>query len=307
VTQVLVYQGIEQLSNGFVKAIVISLGIEKRTIVTEIILILLVCGVVAGTVGSLVGLGGGVIIVPVLLYLGSTSESFEVTPQIAVGTSLLVIAFSSLSSSISYFRQSKVDFRSALLFFTASGPGAIVGAFINNRMSGGAFLIGFGTFMIAVSFLLMMRGRWKKRNTEWSVTRTYHDTITNEHLTYGYTRKVALTVSFAVGILAGMFGVGGGALMMPVMLLLFHFPVHIAAATSMFMIFLSSIPGSITHGLYGNINWIFVIALAPGAWIGGQFGAYLSTKLKTRTLIIGLRAMLVLTGIRLIWTGMLDI
>lgn len=272
-----------------------------------IILILLICGMVAGTIGSLVGLGGGVIIVPVLLYLGNTSADFDVTPQIAVGTSLLVIAVSSLSSSISYYRQRKIDVRSSLLFFLASGPGAIVGAFLNTRMSGGAFLVGFGTFMIAVSFLLMMRGRWKKRDRVWSVTRTYIDDTTNETLTYGYTRKVALTVSFVVGVLAGMFGVGGGALMMPVMLLLFHFPVHVAAATSMFMIFLSSIPGSITHGLYGNIEWIFVLALAPGAWIGGKLGAYWSTKLKTRTLVIGLRVMLILTGIRLIWTGIPDL
>lgn len=273
----------------------------------EIVLILLICGIVAGTIGSLVGLGGGVIIVPVLLYLGSNHADMEVTPQIAVGTSLLVIAISSLSSSIAYFRQRKVDVRSAFLFFLASGPGAIVGAFVNSRMSGGAFLIGFGLFMIAVSFLLMMRGRWKKRDVAWSVTRSYHDAATNEVLTYGYTRKVALTLSFVVGVLAGMFGVGGGALMMPVMLLLFHYPVHVAAATSMFMIFLSSIPGSITHGLYGNIEWLFVIALAPGAWIGGQLGAYLSTKLKTRTLIIALRVMLILTGIRLIWTGVPEI
>ncbi|MEX2104110.1 MAG: sulfite exporter TauE/SafE family protein [Bacilli bacterium] len=274
---------------------------------TGIVLILLLCGIVAGTVGSLVGLGGGVIIVPVLLYLGSMSADFEVTPQIAVGTSLLVIAVSSLSSSIAYFRQRKVDVRSALLFFLASGPGAIVGAYVNTRMSGGSFLIGFGTFMIAVSFLLMMRGRWKKRDAVWSVTRTYHDAVTNEDITYGYTRKIALTVSFVVGVIAGMFGVGGGALMMPVMLLLFHYPVHVAAATSMFMIFLSSIPGSITHGLYGNIDLLFVVALAPGAWVGGQLGAYLSTKLKTRTLIICLRVMLILTGIRLIWTGIPEI
>jgi uncharacterized membrane protein YfcA len=275
--------------------------------VAGIILLLLICGIVAGTVGSLVGLGGGVIIVPVLLYLGSTSSGMEVTPQIAVGTSLLVIAFSSLSSTISYFRQRKVDVRSALLFFLASGPGAVVGAFVNTRMSGGLFLVGFGTFMIVVSFLLIMRGRWKKQDAEWTVTRVYHDPVTNEDFQYGYSRRIALSLSFIVGMLAGMFGVGGGALMMPVMLLLFHYPVHLAAATSMFMIFLSSIPGSITHGIYGNMDWLFAAALAPGAWAGGQLGAFLSTRLRTPALIIGLRIMLVITGIRLIWTGILDI
>ncbi len=270
---------------------------------TGIIIILLLCGMVAGTIGSLVGLGGGVIIVPVLLYLGTVYADIEVNSQIAVGTSLVVVAISSLSSSLSYFKQRKVDAKSAWLFFVASGPAAMLGAYVNTLMSGGAFLIGFGVFMISVSFLLMMRERWTPRQMRWTVVRTYTEPGSDQTLEYGYTRTLALAVSFVVGMLAGMFGVGGGALMMPVMLLFFRFPVHLAAATSMFMIFLSSIPGSGMHAYYGNIEWLFVLALAPGAWVGGKLGAWLSLKLKTKTIVLALRIMLILTGVRLIWDG----
>lgn len=269
----------------------------------ELYIILLVCGIAAGMLGSLVGLGGGVIIVPALLYLGKVFPGFEVTAQVAVGTSLVVIGVSSLASSISYFKQRKVDSASALLFFAASGPGTIVGTYLNSLYSGGAFLIGFGLFMIAVSLLLMLRGKMGKREARWTVVRTYVDPESGQEQAYGYTRTLALSLSFFVGLIAGMFGVGGGALMMPVMLLLFHFPVHLAAATSMFMIFLSSIVGSITHGLYGNIDWFFAAALAPGAWIGGKLGAWLSTKLSLNALTLLLRLMLILTGARLIWNG----
>ena len=267
------------------------------------ILLLVLLGIVAGTIGSMVGLGGGVIIVPSLLFLGQLNSDIEMSSHIAVGVSLIVVAVSSLSSSISYFKQGKIDTKSALLFFLASGPAAILGAYLNTRISGGGFMLGFGVFMIAISFLLMMVGKWNKQQMKWSVTRTYTDRVTGEVATYGYTRTVALLVSFVVGLLAGMFGVGGGALMMPVMLLLFHFPVHLAAATSMFMIFLSSIPATATHAYYGHIDWSMALALAPGAWIGGKIGAWLSLKLKTKTLVLALRIMLILTGVRLIWDG----
>jgi len=269
-----------------------------------LLMILLVCGALAGALGSLVGLGGGFLIVPVLLYLNKVFPDVSVTAQVAVGTSLAVVGVVSLSSSIAYYRQRKIDFSSALLFFAGSGPGTIVGAYLNSLFSGGAFLIGFGIFMIFVSILLMFRDKMtKRRNIRWSVVRTWRDPATGEEMSYGYTRPVALVSSFFVGILASMFGVGGGALMMPVMLMLFHFPVHLAAATSMFMIFLSSIAGSVTHQLYGNIDWLLAAALAPGAWIGGRLGAWLSLRLPMKAIAVILRILLVLIGIRLIISG----
>lgn len=269
----------------------------------DLILIMLAIGIVAGTVGSLVGLGGGVIIVPALIFLSRWYDQLSISPQVATGTSLAVIAVSSLSSCIAYFKQRKVDTGSAFLFFAGSGPGSIAGAILNAHLPGGGILNGFGVFMLAVSFLLMVRDKLKKRNMRWTVTRTFVDPAGGETYTYGYTRTTALAVSFVVGLTAGLFGVGGGALMMPVMLILFHFPVHVAAATSMFMIFLSSIPGSAMHAWYGHIDWLFALLLAPGAWIGGKLGAFLSLKLKSRTLVLVLRLMLVVVGFRFIWDG----
>lgn len=268
-----------------------------------IVLIMLAVGLAAGTIGSLVGLGGGVIIVPALIFLSQWFGALAVSPQVATGTSLAVVAVSSLSSSIAYYKQKKVDTRSALLFFAGSGPGSIVGAFLNARLTGGGILAGFGVFLIVVSFLLMIRNRLGKRQMRWTVQRTYTDPVGGETFTYGYTKRLAILVSFVVGMLAGMFGVGGGSLMMPVLLILFHFPVHVAAATSMFMIFLSSLPGSAMHAHYGHIEWLYAALLAPGAWAGGKIGAWLSLKLKIRTLALVLRLMLIATGLRLIWDG----
>jgi uncharacterized membrane protein YfcA len=257
---------------------------------------------IAGTIGSLAGLGGGIIIVPALLYIGLMS-TFEITPQIAVGTSLLVIIITALSSTLAYAKQKKVDIQSALLFFIASGPGAIFGAYVNQFLEFEGFNISFGIFIIFISFMLMFKGRMKKKDIKLGVTRTYQDPQTGENSSYGYHRGLGLVISFFVGMLSGLFGIGGGALMVPAMLLLFHFPPQVATATSMFVIFLSAIVGSMTHFYYGNIEWLFVLALAPGAWVGGKFGAYISTKLNPQGLVIALRIILIFVGIRLIWQG----
>lgn len=81
--------------------------------------ILIILGLIAGTIGSLVGLGGGIVIVPSLLFLsGFTGLFHHVTPQMAVGTSLFVIIFTGLSSTIAYMKYKTVDYKSGLLFLS---------------------------------------------------------------------------------------------------------------------------------------------------------------------------------------------
>lgn len=88
-------------------------------------LILLILGFIAGTIGSLVGLGGGIVIVPSLLFLAGLPTLFDhVTPQMAVGTSLVVIIFTGLSSTIAYMKYKTVDYKSGLIFSSARGRAA---------------------------------------------------------------------------------------------------------------------------------------------------------------------------------------
>ncbi len=84
-------------------------------------LILVIVGFVGGTVGSLMGLGGGIIVVPSLLLLASLSL-IDITPQVAVGSSLVIMIVTGFSATIAYVKQKKVDYKSGLLFFCASGP-----------------------------------------------------------------------------------------------------------------------------------------------------------------------------------------
>lgn len=272
----------------------------------EMILLFAFCvllGLVAGTYGSLAGLGGGVIIVPTLLYAGlfiPGATSF--TPQEAVGTSLMVIIVTALSSALAYIKQKVVDIRSALIFFAASGPGSIVGAWLNRGLQLEQFQLYFGLFLVLLFFLMTRRDKWKRKNINWTTKKLYIDEEGNQQ-EYGYHIGLALPVSFAVGMISGLFGIGGGALMVPVMILFFYFPPRMATATSMMMIFFSSITGSLAHLSMGNINWFYALALAPGAWFGGKLGAAISRRIGGKRVEQFFRFSLILIAIKLIWEG----
>jgi uncharacterized protein len=276
--------------------------VENRV---EWVLLFLV-GIAAGTLGSLVGLGGGIIVVPALIYLGTFIPTIgEISPQVAVGTSLIVVIFTGLSSTLAYMKYKTVDYKSGLLFFIGSGPGGIVGAFVNKSMDVQSFSLYFGIFMIMVSIILMVRGKIKPIKATEGKYHYSRSFINDEGVesNYGFNPMIALPIAFIVGFISGLFGVGGGSLMVPAMILLFLFPPHIAVATSMFMIFLSAITSSIAHISLGNVNWLLTLVLVPGAWLGAMLGAKINTRLKGNTVINLLRIILIILGIRLIFQG----
>ncbi|MBB6281845.1 sulfite exporter TauE/SafE family protein [Geobacillus subterraneus] len=295
--------------------------------------LLLFIGFVAGTVGSLAGLGGGVIIVPTLLFFGALGWLAAVTPQVAVGTSLVVIIFNGLSSTLSYMKDKMVDYRSGLLFCLGSIPGTVLGAWVNNTLSVAHFSLYFGLFLIAMSlFLSLSQKKTKPQASEegaaakenglepdafalkrketahppwWrrKVVRTYTGR-NGEMAVYGYHPVAAVAIAFVVGFFGGLFGIGGGSLMVPAMIVLFRFPPHVAVATSMLMIFLSSLVGSLTHVTMGNVKWMFALALIPGVWVGAKTGAWINKRMPSRTLVVVLRVVLVLLGVRLVWESL---
>ncbi len=266
-------------------------------------LIFIFLGLLAGTIGSIAGLGGGIIIVPALLAIGTFFPDYQhITPQLAVGTSLLLIVISSLSSTLSYSKQKRVDFRSGLLFFISSGPGALIGAYGSGFVDERVFNIAFGLLMILVVILLSLNYQGKERTINWSIKREFTDPSGETHY-YGYNRTSALLISFIVGAFAGFFGIGGGALMVPMMIILFRFPPHVATATSMFVMCLSAVTGSVSHLVQDNILWQAVLLIAPGAWLGGKLGAWISVRMSGRTLLIAFRVVIVLVAIRMITMG----
>lgn len=269
-------------------------------------LLLISVGLLAGTIGSLVGLGGGIIIVPSLLFLGSSTGIMgALTPQVAVGVSTVIMIFTGLASTLSYLKHKVVDYKAGLIFFAGSAPGGIIGAYVNKILNVDAFSLYFGLFMVLMAIVLLVKDKLRPmvfKPGTGKIIKTFENK-NGQTSTYGYHPLVAISISFVVGISSGLFGIGGGSLMVPVMMLVFFFPPHVAVATSMFMVFLSSITNSITHISLGNVNWPYAFALIPGAWIGAKLGAFINTRLNSSALENMLKIVLIIIGLRLIYQG----
>ena len=270
-------------------------------------LLLALVGLFSGIVGALVGLGGGVILVPATLFLGGTLGLIPgITPQNVVGLSVIMMIFTGLASTLTYMKAKTIDYRSGLIFFAGSIPGTILGAWVNKGLDLPSFNLYFGILLIIISTLLMVRKYLKP--VEWFVkngtTKTFTD-AQGQLYVYGYPLWFALFITFGVGFASGLFGIGGGSIIVPVMILLFLFPPHVAVGTSMFMVFLSALVNSASHISLGNVPWLYTIPVIPAAFIGAKIGAALNQRIKSETLVFALRIILLLLGVRSIVAGLM--
>ncbi|ALX47177.1 sulfite exporter TauE/SafE family protein [Lentibacillus amyloliquefaciens] len=258
-----------------------------------ILLIYLICiiiGLAASFAGSLVGMGGGVILIPSLLFMYHYSDAFAwATPQVIVGISLITMVFTAFSSTVSYYKSSRIHLKIGMLFLTGSIPGGILGSWLNQFVNADHFSLYFGILMIVLSFLFLIK---REKRTE-------NDTS-------GKTPVLSVfVISVIIGTISGLFGIGGGAMIVPAMLFLFGLSIHTATATSMFVILFISIMSAGTHIALGHVVWEYVIFFIIGAWVGGTLGAKVNQLIDSNVLEWILRLMLIIVGIRLIIEGLM--
>jgi uncharacterized membrane protein YfcA len=261
-------------------------------------------GVLVGTYGTLIGAGGGFIIVPVLLLV------LKWPHQQAVATSLMVVTANATSGTLSYARQKRVDFRTGIRFAAATLPGAIIGSFVVVLISGQVFNDIFGVLLIAISIFLMIRPENPRsegaklerppglRGWGWTVRHLVDSR--GEEYDYGFSLPLGIILSFFVGFLSSILGIGGGIIHVPALITLFDFPAHIATATSHFILAISAGTGTVTQLFLGNVQIAPGLEMAAGALVGAQIGAAISHRVQGRWIVRGLAAALTLVGVRLI-------
>jgi uncharacterized membrane protein YfcA len=268
---------------------------KEGKFVESIFLILI--GIIASICGSIVGLGGGFIIVPFLAMF------YKMPVSQIVGTSMAVLMFSSISSVLEFTKQKRIDYKSGFMYSIAMFPGSILGARITNFVSNKVFFIALGIFLLLMALFLLFKPNKKQENFLYpSVTRTLIDG-SGQEFTYSFNLWFGIAVAFVAGFLSSLFGIGGGSVMVPTMVLLLSFPAHIAAATSMLSILLSSIVGTVSHMSFGHVVWNKVWFLAAGALIGGQLGAKIASKVPAKAILRVLSLCLMFVAIRLMFKG----
>jgi uncharacterized membrane protein YfcA len=261
-------------------------------------------GLIVGTYGTMVGAGGGFLIVPVLLLV------WHLPPALAAGTSLAVVFLNAAAGSTSYARQGRVDYKSGILLALPTLPGSIAGAFIADRISGRVFHVIFAVLLLTVASLLLWKpvGRGEEPTVRhefdpngpwWRMQRVVIDK-TGHEFRYQYNLIYGLLISFGVGFMSSILGIGGGIVHVPALIHLLGFPSHLAAATSHFILAISALVGAGTHVALGNVLFIPAGLMGVGVIVGAYFGAKLAHKSKGAVTVRLLSIALIVVAIRLL-------
>lgn len=251
-------------------------------------------GFAVGVVGTLVGAGGGFILTPVLLLAYPRDK-----PDLITAISLLVVFFNALSGSLAYSRQKRIDYRSGLQFAAAALPGSVAGALVVGLVPTRPFDVIMGVTLAALA-LLVLRGGTPTLTPRAMRSATARSLTDADGVTYDYAVRVkrGILYSTAVGFVSSFLGIGGGVIHVPLMVTQLGFPVHIATATSHFVLTFMAFTGSATHAISGTfaggVGLRRAAALSVGVIGGAQLGAKLSQRfsgaLIRRVLGLGLLA-----------------
>lgn len=266
------------------------------------IILLFFVGLGVGFVGTLIGAGGGFILVPVLLLLFP-----HLPPETITSISLATVFLNAGSGSIAYAKMKRIDYKIAMIFSVATLPGAILGAFMIEYIPKRTFDLLLGSLLMLIAIFLLVRPKHKSTTLRKTGAKgLVHRSLTDNkghHYEYSVNIWMGITLSFIVGYLSSLLGIGGGIIHVPILTSLLNFPIHIATATSHLILTAMALAGTIVHISQGNLNgqWFTILYIGVGIIIGAQGGAYFSHYARPHWILRALAIALLLVGIRVVF------
>ncbi len=262
---------------------------------------LLGLGVAVGAYGTLIGAGGGFVLMPLLLLLYPHQK-----PELLTSISLAVVFFNAVSGTEAYALMKRIDYRAGVLFSIATIPGAVLGAINTGHIPRRTFDAIFGVLLLAAAVFIAFRPRARNGKDERPGPFRMHSHLVDGHgmsYDYSFNYLTGIVLSLFVGYVSSFLGIGGGIIHVPVLSYALGFPVHIATATSHFILAIMALTGTLVHIVTGNFTEGVhrTIALAIGVVIGAQAGARLSDRIRGRWIIRSLALALGLVGIRILF------
>jgi uncharacterized membrane protein YfcA len=263
--------------------------------------VLLTLGFIVGLPASMCGLGGGFILVPTLILV------FNLSPQNAIAISLVAMCGTTISATLGYIKQKRVDYKLALLYDIFDIPGVVVGAYLTTILPKNLLIGLCGFFILFLSLLMLRNLRARKlstKNKESNMTcngwgRKVSDSM-NQVFDYKIRRPGLIMISSLLsGLVTGLVGLGGGITDTTTMILL-GIPSHIAIASSEFAMALTNGAGVISHGFLQNISIGYAIPITIGTILGAQVGVLVAKRTNQKTLKMILSVVSLLFSIRLI-------
>jgi hypothetical protein len=233
----------------------------------QVLLLALVFFVIS-TVFSMIGMGGGILYVPILLFAGF---SIKQAPAI----SLILIVATSAAALFTFWRNHKVDWKLALVIDPPTDVMAFVGGYFSALVPEATLKAILAGVLIVAGVLMLKNSTRQTRTMElprgwWHWHRRFND------VEYSVNLPVVLTATALIGILSGMIGITGGIIKLPIMVLLCGVPMDIAVATSTVMVAVTAASGLVGHAIHGAVQWQTGIVLAVAAVAGGLLGSRIS-------------------------------
>lgn len=236
-------------------------------------------GLISGILAGFLGIGGGTVLVPLLVAIGYT-------PVQAVGTSSLAILVTSISGSVQNWRMGYFDWKRVIALGLPALATAQIGVYIANRTPPYILLVAFGLLLLTNIYLVELRKRLATKETP---RQTFNPVLAR------------LLTGGAAGVLAGLFGVGGGVIMVPLQMLLLKEAIKVAIQTSLGVIVITAISASFGHALAGNVLLIPGILLGCGGLLGAQLSTRVLPKLPDRVVSLVFRLFLAILSIYIFW------
>lgn len=238
-------------------------------------------GLFSGVLAGFLGIGGGTILVPLLVGLGYT-------PVKAIATSSLAILITSISGSVQNWRMGYFNAKRVIYLGLPALVTAQIGVYLAERFLPYLLLTAFGLLLLLNIYLVELRKQLTTRNT------------TPQPHNFNPVIAIIFTGS-AAGILAGLFGVGGGVIMVPLQILLLEETIKVAIQTSLGVIVITAISACVGHTLNGNVLFTEGILLGIGGLLGAQISTRILPKLPDEVVSIAFRTMLGILSIYIFW------
>lgn len=250
--------------------------------------LLVVLGFFAGLLGALTGIGGGVLLTPILAL------HFGIPIRQAIGTSLIAVITTSAASSSVHLQRHTTDIRLGMTLELATALGAAVTAYLVGYFNRNVLEGLFAGFLLYSSVMILVR-RGKVKDQEGPAPNGNGKTVIPPYEPQHY--PLGLGASLVAGGLSGLLGIGGGPIKVPVMFIFMNVPLMVATATSNFMIGVTAAASAIVYYRRGDILVEIAAPLAVGVFVGSLLGARLAPRIHTKHVVYLLVAiMLYLAG-----------
>ena len=279
-------------------------SLSKSGFMIIILLFLVFLGILAGIIGAVLGLGGGIVIVPVLTFL------FDMPIHNAIGISLVVITANSMSNSAVYLKSGEINMNLGILLSTAAAVGALIGGRLVVNMPQHIVMRCLGCVLILMAYLTYLKVR-KSVDVQSIPLKTksifygeYIDKATDKLVQYNPVRVTwNILFGFLSGIFSGISGAGGGALTIPGMNLISNIPIKAATATSVFIIGFTAAAGSIIFIQAGKVQAEVVCSIILGVIIGTKLSMRYFSKITDKRVSFIIIFLLLFVAFQMLYKG----